>query len=95
MSTKDETNRISRISRMLIVFLIVAISSIVPQSASAKPNSEIQLNPGDLIENSRSGRSIAIEGNLVVVGAPEASDEEAFGVGAAYVFKRVMAMLMF
>lgn len=73
---------------MLIVFLIVAISSIVPQSASAKPNSEIQLNPGDLIENSRLGRSIAIEGNLVVVGAPEASDEEAFGAGAAYVFKR-------
>ncbi|MDD2666778.1 MAG: hypothetical protein PHD13_07205 [Methanocellales archaeon] len=88
MSTKDKTNRISRISRMLIVFLIVAISSIVPQSASAKPNSEIQLDPGDLIENSRLGRSIAIDGNLVVVGAPEASEEEAFGVGAAYIFKR-------
>ncbi len=88
MSTKDKTNRMSSVNRILIVFLIVSISSIVPQSASAKPNSEIQLNLGDLIENSRFGRSIAIEGNLVVVGAPEASDEEAFGVGAAYVFKR-------
>ncbi len=61
---------------------------ILAGSVLALSTVEIPLTAGDPMVGAEFGRSIAIDGDCVVVGAAEGSDEDAVGPGAAYVFKR-------
>lgn len=47
---------------------------------------EIKLTPSGVVTSDRFGRCVAVDGNVIVVGAPE-DDEEAPNAGAAYVFR--------
>ncbi|MCU0574584.1 MAG: FG-GAP repeat protein [Syntrophobacteraceae bacterium] len=46
--------------------------------------SESLLTAGDPGEGGQFGRSVAVHGDIVVVGAPEGSDDAAVGPGAAH-----------
>ena len=70
-------------------FLIFWTILIFEGSALALSVSEFPLAADDPIEGAEFGRSIAIDGDCVVVGAAEGSDEVAVGPGAAYVFRRI------
>jgi hypothetical protein len=58
------------------------------EAAFALSYEEVKLTAPDPIQNAEFGRSVAMDGSRLVVGAAEGSDEVAYGPGAAYVFKR-------
>ena len=58
-------------------------------TAAAFSFSEFMLTAEDPIESAEFGRSVAMDGGLIVVGAAEGSDEVAVGPGSAYVFRRI------
>jgi len=70
-------------------FLVVGISLILAGSVLASSPSEFLLTADDPMRGAEFGRSIAIDGDCVVVGSAEASDEVSYGPGTAYVFRRI------
>jgi hypothetical protein len=72
---------------MRLVVLGVCVLLAGPAAAHDEVR-EFRLD-GDPIAAAEFGRSIAIDDDRVVVGAPEGSDDATVGPGAAYVFRRV------
>jgi len=72
--------------RFFVVGLLICLCT---GTTSAFSYSESKLTADDPIQGAEFGRSVAIDGNIVVIGAAEGSDEVAVGAGAAYVFKRI------
>lgn len=70
-------------------FLIAGLFLSLAGQVSALSYTEFPLTAADPLESAEFGRSIAIDGDCVVVGAAEGSDEVAVGTGAAYVFRYV------
>jgi hypothetical protein len=74
--------------RIALQFVLTAgLYVMLVGSVFAFSYSEFPLTAADPIENAEFGRSIAVDGDCVVVGAAEGSDEVAVGTGAAYVFR--------
>jgi hypothetical protein len=75
---------------LLCTFLVVSMSMVFFSGmGSAATYTESLLTASDPIDAAEFGRSVATDGDLVVVGAAEGSDAVAVGPGAAYVFRRV------
>ena len=71
-------------------FLLAGILLLGAGAARALFDSGIFLTADDPMEKAQFGRSVAVDGNTAVVGAPEGDNEtDPFAPGAAYVFKRV------
>ncbi len=71
-------------------FLLAGILLLSAGAARALFDSGIFLTAHDPIEEAQFGRSVAVDGNTVVVGAPEGDNETPpFAPGAAYVFRRI------
>lgn len=66
----------------------LGVSLLLAGPVAAHELREFQL-AGDALANAEFGRSIAIDEDRVVVGAPEGSDDAAVGPGAVYVFRRI------
>ena len=76
--------KLSRVLAAAATALAVGAGAV---SASSYP--EFLLTASDPIEGAEFGRSIAVDGDCVVVGAAEGSDDAAVGPGAAYVFRTI------
>lgn len=75
----------------ITLFFILVLSSIWPGRASAlelSPVWELKLTADDLPAAADFGRSVAIDGNLVAVGAGGADAGSVSNAGAVYLFKR-------
>ena len=71
-------------------FLFAGILLMSAGPARALFDSGIFLTAHDPVEEAQFGRSVAVDGNTVVVGAPEGDNETPpFAPGAAYVFRRI------
>ena len=70
-------------------FFIAGLLLPLAGQVSALSYSEFPLTAADPIENAEFGRSIAIDGDCVVVGAAEGSDEVEVGTGSAYIFRHI------
>jgi hypothetical protein len=66
----------------------LSVSLLLAAPVAARAIVELPL-AGDSIEAAEFGRSIAMDEDRIVVGAPEGSDAAAVGPGAAYVFRRI------
>ncbi|MHC1727000.1 MAG: FG-GAP repeat protein [Syntrophobacteraceae bacterium] len=69
-------------------FLLVGLSTLLYAGAVNAAFGSL-LTADDPNQGAEFGRSVATDGNIVVVGAAEGSDETAVGPGAAYVFRRI------
>ncbi len=72
----------------MVGFLAIGMVLSAAGMGSAACLTEFMLTAGDPIDQAEFGRSVATDGNLVVVGSPEGSDDIGVGPGAAYVFRR-------
>ena len=83
--------KVSQIVSVAFVFILV-LSSIWVRSVCAwecpHQDWEAKLTADDPVDNADFGRSVAIAGNLVAVGAGSADADEVAEAGAVYLFKR-------
>jgi len=78
-----------RFCKVLIVFLFVSVfGSIWADKVIACQIDEIKLAAGDAVSGAEFGRSVAIAGNLVAVGAGGANAGSVANAGAVYLFRR-------
>jgi len=77
---------------MLIAFLAVGVGIVSAEkpafTAGQGPVEEFRLVAGDPVDAAEFGRSVAMDGNLVAVGAGGADADSVSTAGAVYLFKR-------
>jgi len=77
-----------RISAFSVFFLLILLG-ISSMAVAKQPEAcDVRLTAGDPVEGAEFGRSVAIDGNLVAVGAGNANAGSTSGAGAVYLFHR-------
>ena len=87
-STMKKTKILLLIGLLTMILLVSSVSAEKATSLGNGPFSEFRLTANDPVPAAEFGRSVAIDGNLVAVGAGGATADSVVNAGAVYLYKR-------